>query len=537
MAEKTSSLTAASAAAAARCEASCASLQRARIVVTRSPDETGTAPAARTRSIVPPSTRESAGRRGDHSMATRLLPAQEHLELRVELAPACDRRAASRVEGGGVVGVAEELRLAGGGDEVEPAMPRAARLDHARRRRGFRPASRRAASRRACRRRGGRARRRATRSPAAPRSRLRRRRRRARRDADGRMRRPRVAERARARSASARASRRAYYVCAAASAAASASCRRPLVARISPPSLAKGAAAIVGDAAAGLGDEERAGGDVPRLELHLPVAVHPAGGDEAEVERGGADAAQALRLRVDARPLGEVVARARAGVVGKAGGEQRRGERVGVADGAGARSAAPRAALDEEGARAARARRSCQPSAGASTTPASGPAASSTAIETQKNGSPCAKLVVPSSGSTSQRRPERAGAAPPPSSATIASSGNAARSAATTCASERRSYSVTRSTAVRLRSDGVRAAPRPRARSRPPRRRCAARRRARAASLRVMPSIGRSSTIAVAFGVGRRGTAIDSSDRGVDQSTAAPRGSRTSRRRSRWRSR
>ena len=41
-----------------------------------------------------------------------------------------------------------------------------------------------------------------------------------------------------------------------------------------------------GDAAAGLLDDQRAGGDVPRLEVLLPEAVEPARGDVAEVERG-----------------------------------------------------------------------------------------------------------------------------------------------------------------------------------------------------------------------------------------------------------
>src|SRR5882724_3328771 len=53
---------------------------------------------------------------------------------------------------------------------------------------------------------------------------------------------------------------------------------------------AEGLAAIAGDAPARLDDEERAGGHVPRLDLELPIAVHPAGGDEAQIERGGADA-------------------------------------------------------------------------------------------------------------------------------------------------------------------------------------------------------------------------------------------------------
>src|SRR5262249_54510078 len=61
----------------------------------------------------------------------------------------------------------------------------------------------------------------------------------------------------------------------------------------------KGLAAIAGDAPARFGDQERAGGDVPRLDLELPIAVHPAGGDEAEVERGRAHAPEALRERID----------------------------------------------------------------------------------------------------------------------------------------------------------------------------------------------------------------------------------------------
>ena len=58
-----------------------------------------------------------------------LSAAQEDLELRVELAPGAIDERLLHVEGAGVVGVADELRLAGG-HEVEPAVQGAARLDH-----------------------------------------------------------------------------------------------------------------------------------------------------------------------------------------------------------------------------------------------------------------------------------------------------------------------------------------------------------------------------------------------------------------------
>ena len=54
-----------------------------------------------------------------------------------------------------------------------------------------------------------------------------------------------------------------------------------------------GLAGEVADQAAGLGDHQRAGGDVPGAEPGLEEAVVVAGGDVAQVERGGARAAQA----------------------------------------------------------------------------------------------------------------------------------------------------------------------------------------------------------------------------------------------------
>src|SRR6478752_7399539 len=84
---------------------------------------------------------------------------------------------------------------------------------------------------------------------------------------------------------------------------------------------AEGPAGPVADAAAGLLDEERAGAHVPGLELQLPVAVEPAGGGHAQIQRGGAGATHALRPLVEAHELVEVVPRRAAAVVGKSGGE------------------------------------------------------------------------------------------------------------------------------------------------------------------------------------------------------------------------
>ena len=52
------------------------------------------------------------------------------------------------------------------------------------------------------------------------------------------------------------------------------------------------AAGEIADASAGLGDQQRAGGDVPRPEAHLEEAVEPAGRDVGDVERTGTGAAQ-----------------------------------------------------------------------------------------------------------------------------------------------------------------------------------------------------------------------------------------------------
>lgn len=86
------------------------------------------------------------------------------------------------------------------------------------------------------------------------------------------------------------------------------------------------------------------------------------------------------------------------------------------------------------------------PPANSTTHAASGSEPRSTPTETPKEGYPCAKLVVPSSGSTHQRYSDDA-ASPttPPSSPRMACPGNAAVMAARHAASEALSVSVTRS--------------------------------------------------------------------------------------------
>src|SRR5262245_7579089 len=54
-----------------------------------------------------------------------------------------------------------------------------------------------------------------------------------------------------------------------------------------------------GDGAAGLAHHDLACGDVPGLQVALPKAVEAAGGDEGEVESGGAKAPQPSDLALD----------------------------------------------------------------------------------------------------------------------------------------------------------------------------------------------------------------------------------------------
>ena len=70
-------------------------------------------------------------------------------------------------------------------------------------------------------------------------------------------------------------------------------CRAALPAQIGARARGHRAAVGVGDPAAGLGDQQQARGDVPGVEVALPVAVEAAGGDPGEVQRRGAEAADA----------------------------------------------------------------------------------------------------------------------------------------------------------------------------------------------------------------------------------------------------
>ena len=109
-----------------------------------------------------------------------------------------------------------------------------------------------------------------------------------------------------------------------------------------------------------------------------------------------------------------------------------------------------------------------QPIAGASTAPTTARRLTVSPIDTENNGNPCEKFVVPSSGSTYQTRPNPRPPVPArrpaptslPSSPTMVSSGKAAASRETTSASERRSNSVTRSMSSDLNSN-VRPGPPP----------------------------------------------------------------------------
>ena len=56
------------------------------------------------------------------------------------------------------------------------------------------------------------------------------------------------------------------------------------------------AAGEIGEAGAGFRGDEQAGGRVPRLEADLEVGVDAAGADEAEVDGGGAEAADVADL-------------------------------------------------------------------------------------------------------------------------------------------------------------------------------------------------------------------------------------------------
>src|SRR5207237_1391641 len=84
-----------------------------------------------------------------------------------------------------------------------------------------------------------------------------------------------------------------------------------------------GPAGEVGDPATRLLDDEPAGGEVPRLQLFLPVAVEPAAGEPAEVERRGAFPAYPLGASHPLHEEGDVVLAVLTPVVGEAGRQER----------------------------------------------------------------------------------------------------------------------------------------------------------------------------------------------------------------------
>ena len=83
----------------------------------------------------------------------------------------------------------------------------------------------------------------------------------------------------------------------------------------------------VGDAAAGFLQDQRAGGDVVKVKGELPVAVKPPRGDVAEIQRGGAVAADALNLPHNAGELLQIVGPDPRTHAGETGGRQRIRER------------------------------------------------------------------------------------------------------------------------------------------------------------------------------------------------------------------
>ena len=206
----------------------------------------------------------------------------------------------------------------------------------------------------------------------------------------------------------------------------------------------------VGDDAAGLAHEERAGGDVPRSERLLEVAVEHAGRAPREVER--------RRARRDAGPR-TCAARARRP------GSTRRGARASCGTGSRSRRSprrrsrsliseplvvAPRAAT-------APARCTCRRAAARRRRRRSGRRPRRARSTRATTGKRCRKFAVPSSGSTSHPSVVRS---PPSSSPTTGMSGAAASSAARTARSLAVSVSLTQSpgafaTTLRARAERV----------------------------------------------------------------------------------
>ena len=97
-----------------------------------------------------------------------------------------------------------------------------------------------------------------------------------------------------------------------------------LPATISPVSEHGVVAFAIGDEAAGLAHQQDAGRHVPRRQVALPVDVEPSGGDPGEVERRGAEAAQAGDLLLDQRELAEELREVAAAEMRQAAGDNRR---------------------------------------------------------------------------------------------------------------------------------------------------------------------------------------------------------------------
>ena len=156
------------------------------------------------------------------------------------------------------------------------------------------------------------------------------------------------------------------------------------------------AAGQIGDAAAGLLDDQRARRDVPRVERLLPEAVEPARRDVAEIEGRRAEPPHRARDRQELRRTARRAPPASLlHVVGKPGAEQRIDQRRG-------RRHAQRRAV-EPGAVAALGGEQLAPGRIVDRRRPTGTPSISSASDEQKIGRPCAKLVVPSTGSNTQQ--------------------------------------------------------------------------------------------------------------------------------------
>ena len=94
----------------------------------------------------------------------------------------------------------------------------------------------------------------------------------------------------------------------------------------------EGPAVDGGHGPTGLLDEEGAGGDVPQRQVELPEAVERALGDEGEIERRGAGAADAVRATEERVPIAQVLRRVALAIVREPAPEQGLAELGGVAD-------------------------------------------------------------------------------------------------------------------------------------------------------------------------------------------------------------